>query len=377
VRLVINCSDIKATGATQVSISFINECIRHTGNEYFVFASSTIARQLEIDKFPSNFHFYIFDYKPFFNKMGLKSWRKLIELEKIIRPDCVFSVFGPSVWKPSAPHLMGYAYPYYVYPESPFFSIISAKRRFKIKLHKAFHKYYLERNGEHYVCETEDVSRRLPGFIRCKTGNIYTVTNSYNHFFRGVTSSGDKMLPLKADGEFRFVTLSSFADHKNLIILDKVIPLLLEKYPGIYCSFVLTIDETLFQQSFSKIARSRIINLGRIRAADCPKVYDECDAMFLPTLMECFSASYAESMKMGKPVLTSDLAFAHTVCQDAAVYFNPMDPDEIAFKIYSLVTDPILQKKMVLNGHYRLAAFDTPETRAFKYLEFCKQISKK
>jgi glycosyltransferase involved in cell wall biosynthesis len=270
---------------------------------------------------------------------------------------------------------MGYAYPYYIYTESPFFNLISYKSRIKISLHKLFHKFYLERNGKHYVCETNDVANRLTGYIKSDPGNVYTVTNSYNHFFRDFKPGAINLLPKQGNNEFRFVTLSSFANHKNLIILNKVIPILKEKYRKVDFKFVVTVDNQLFQERFSDSSRTQIINLGRIRADECPQIYYECDAMFLPTLMECFSASYAESMKMGKPIVTSDLAFARTVCDDAALYFNPMDPADIAEKIATVAKNIEFREKMVKKGYVRLSSFDTPEKRAEKYLEICKLIS--
>jgi glycosyltransferase involved in cell wall biosynthesis len=373
-KLIINCSDIKATGATQVSISFINECLKYPENNYFVFMSRTIGKQITKDSFPLNFKFYEFDDKPFFWGKGLKSWKRLIKLEAEIKPDCVFSVFGPSVWKPEGPHLMGYAYPYYVYPESPFFKIIGIKSRIKIQFHKWFHKYYLERNGKYYVCETNDVANRLPNYIKCETENVYTVTNSFNHFFINYNVSEQLLLPPKGVNEFRLVTLSSFAFHKNLTILNKVIPELIKQCPGTNFKFVLTVDGKLFQERIDDSVKSSILNLGRINASDCPKVYLESDAMFLPTLMECFSASYVEAMQMGKPILTSNLPFAKTVCNDAAIYFDPLNPKEIARQIIELSQDRIKIEEIVKRGKERLATFDTAETRARKYLELCRKI---
>ena len=57
---------------------------------------------------------------------------------------------------------------------------------------------------------------------------------------------------------------------------------------------------------------NRIINVGPIKSAECPSLYSECDIMFFSTLLECFSASYAEAMIMKKPIITTDMGFAHT-----------------------------------------------------------------
>jgi glycosyltransferase involved in cell wall biosynthesis len=375
-KLIINCSDIRATGATQVSISFINECLKFHENEYYIFMSQTIGNQIKQEIFPLNFKFYIFQQKPFYFGNGLKSWKKLKKLEKEIAPDCVFSVFGPSIWKPKHPHLIGYAYPYYIYKESPFFNQIGFKLNIKINLLKFFHKFYLERNGRHYVCETQDVRKRLPNYIKCDLNNVYTVTNTFNHYFENFKKNENIFLPQKSLHEFRMVTLSSFATHKNLAILNQVIPELKKQCSNIRFIFVLTVDSVLFEENFNDSTRLNLINLGRINVKDCPQIYAESDAMFLPTLMECFSASYAEAMIMERPILTSNLDFAKTVCGNAALYFDPLNPVEIAEQIILLAKNKDLYVDLVRKGKQRLNSFDNAYTRAEKYLEICKKISK-
>ncbi len=374
-RLIINASGTRATGVTQVTVSFIRECIKHPENQYFVFISKTVESQLNQSEFTKNFSFYVFDYKPFFNLKGIKTWRKLIRLEKDIRPDCVFTVFGPSVWQPNAPHLMGYAYPYYIYPESPFFKIISNKKRFIFALHKIFHKFYLERNGKFYVCETEDVTSRLPNYLKCNPMNLYTVTNSCNDYFNDFIPRTVNILPKKKYNEFRFITLSSFMTHKNLTILNEIIPILRKRLSSVDIRFILTVDPKLLNERLNPDILSQIHNLGRIPISDCPQVYYESDAMFLPSLMECFSASYAEAMKMRKPIATSNLPFATVVCGNSAIYFDPMNPEDIAQELIRLITEPDLQKKLVENGIKRLETFDTATSRAQKYLDICRTIA--
>ena len=79
---------------------------------------------------------------------------------------------------------------------------------------------------------------------------------------------------------------------------------------------------------------------------------------------------------MGKPILTSDLNFAKTVCQDAAFYFDPLDSRDIAEKIIRLMKDELLYKELVLKGKNRVELFPDSSHRARKYIEICKKISK-
>ena len=98
--------------------------------------------------------------------------------------------------------------------------------------------------------------------------------------------------------------------------------------------------------------------------------------MFLPTFLECFSASYAEAMLMKKPIITSNLGFAQNVCKDAAVYFDPCNPEDIIDKMITVYEDEDLQKKMINNGLEIVKKINSAKQRASSILEICDKLIK-
>lgn len=376
-KLIINTSTLSASGATQVSTSFIHECRNFEEHEYHVFLSETVGEQINKKDFSNNFTFYDFEAHPLKLKGGLSSRKKTKELEKQIQPDAVFSVFGPSWWTPKVPHLMGYAYPHYVYPESPLFKLLSLKERIKINFFKRIHLYFLKRNGNYYVSETEDVSKRLRKLMpNIPAENFFAVGNTCSSFYKEFEFKNEtEFLPQKKEGEFRFLSLCTYHVHKNLDILNKVIPLLNKKGIGNNIKFVLTLKQEIFNEKFSEEAKQSIINIGRIPVKKCPQLYAECDALFLPTLLECFSANYPEAMVMNKSIATSNLSFATTVCEDAALYFDPLNGKDIAEQLLQIVEDDHLREKLVKRGTAKVKDFPTATERASEYLEICKKIS--
>ena len=99
--------------------------------------------------------------------------------------------------------------------------------------------------------------------------------------------------------------------------------------------------------------------------------------MFLPTLLETFSASYPEAMIMEKPIITSNLSFAKDICASSAEYFNPLDPEDIAKKILNLYSDKNRYNQLIEFGKKQVKIFPNPNERAKKYLSICrKQIIK-
>ena len=77
---------------------------------------------------------------------------------------------------------------------------------------------------------------------------------------------------------------------------------------------------------------------------------------------------------MEKPILTSDLSFAHTVCGNAALYFDNTNPEDISSKIKCLFHDKTLYSKLIKNGTEQLKSYmDSKKLRASSYLDICKK----
>ncbi|MBK7107878.1 MAG: glycosyltransferase [Bacteroidetes bacterium] len=167
------------------------------------------------------------------------------------------------------------------------------------------------------------------------------------------------------------LTISAWYQHKNLTIIKKVIDGLSSGLLN-RIRFALTLPYHEYETHFDISYRKYIYNVGPVKPEEGPSLYAECDAMFLPTLLECFSASYAEAMAMRKPILTSDLGFAHTVCEDAALYFDPMNPQSIIAAITLLLDNDELQNTLIEKGIHRLNYFGTAQQRAEQYLNICK-----
>ncbi|MCI7164313.1 MAG: glycosyltransferase, partial [Butyricimonas virosa] len=130
--------------------------------------------------------------------------------------------------------------------------------------------------------------------------------------------------------------------------------------------FVSTIDRS----ASSMLSEcSDVLFLGKVNVNQCPFLYEQSDIMFLPTLLECFSASYPEAMKMKKPIMTSALGFAKGLCGEAAIYFNPLDARDIADKIYKLNEDEILKRNLITAGIKQLTKFHHNEQRVEMYIK--------
>ncbi|HPJ62447.1 glycosyltransferase family 4 protein [Lentimicrobium sp.] len=381
-KLIINASNVHVGGMLQVAISFINELVYFPGNEYHIFLSAEAESQISGQGFPENCRFYSF--MAFSGEQGgLKkrwlSYRRLSRLrllERVIKPDVVFTVFGPTFWKPSAPHIAGFAIPFFVYRDSPYFKVISKVELLKRRFVNHIKGRLFTRYVDYLVVETEEVRQRLISIFKIDEKRIFQVHNTYSNIYNHPAQWSDRVkLPERLKGELRLVTISANHRYKNLEIINGVINELRNLEPDLRVKFILTIRKEQFD-GLQAVNRKSVYFTDRITVAECPYLYKQCDFMFLPSLLDCFSASYPEAMKMGLPILTSDLSFARNVCGEAAVYFNPLDARDIAEKILLLYHDPVLQARMVAYGKRKLPEFGTARERAARYLQLAADAAR-
>lgn len=371
-KILINTATTYKGGGVQVANSFLEECKNITEHEYIVILGETLSKYIKQEEFPSNFTFYEIGYRPATRVFSLKSRTKLFrDVEEKHQPDVVFTTTGPSYWRSKAPHLVGYNLPHYIYPESSFFKTYSYKNKIRWFFKALIIKFFFWKDSDAYVTQTDDVRDRVKKLL--KTNKVYTVTNTCNPIYYGNYHSVKKLPEENSKKEFRLLLLSAYYKHKNFMIIPKVIEELRRKNVH-NIKFVLTIPDDKINEYFTEEQQNYIYSLGRIPMNECPALYQECDAMFLPTLLECFSASYPEAMAMDKPILTSDLGFAHSVCADAALYFNPSDEVDITDKILELKNNEELCNSLIKKGKERLKYFDTAKERAEKYIYYCEQL---
>lgn len=227
-------------------------------------------------------------------------------------------------------------------------------------------RWGFRRSSDTFYTENAYISAMLPKII--PDAKVYTVTNYYNQVFdqpenwkRNVDLNDNKN-----DNEkmVTMLTVSSTAVHKNLGIMVPVSEYLERVHPDFRFRFVLTCDEASFP--LPEHLRKHFVFIGKVDVAECPNLYEQADIMFMPTLMECFTATYPEAMRMEVPIVTTDLEFARGLCGDAACYYSAVDADAAAEAIYKVAMDEAYRLQLTSNGKKQLKKFDNYEQRAEK-----------
>lgn len=361
-NIIINASNLRVGGAIQVALSTIHELKNFPGHKFHVFLSPAFNGVINKYDFERpNIEIYWVNFPSRFTYFGRVT--QLDILEKKIGADCVFSIFGPSYWKPKSPHLAGFAQGYYLYSHLPFFKTLGLVDKARLFLLRNYHRILLKKHVDEFVVETNDVKLKLGNFLDMEESKIHVATNTYSSYFSNYNYK--KSSKKNTSKPFFLLTVAHPYPHKNLEILKKVSDVLNRE--AIDYKFKITVPDSYYKKTFKGYEDS-IINLGPIKNSDCPNEYVHCDAMILPSLVECFSASYPEAMKMERPILTSNYSFSTSVCGDSALYFNALDPKDIAEKIRLLANDGQLYQDLVTSGLKRLDHFLSPEERCSKYI---------
>ncbi len=359
--VIINASNLHSGGGVQVAVSFLTELsalINHYPYKdvnFKIIVSTAVKNNLPID--------VNFDCIREINVFGFKVSR---ESKKILKEKCdiFFTVFGPLYFKSkSRVELTGFAQPWIAYPDNLAYKKLNPVAFIKNKL-TFYIKGVFFRKSNKYIVEAEHVKNALVYSSCYSEHDIYIVSNTVSSIYDD--TSKWKPVDFCKTNNFTLGFIGRAYSHKNLNILKSVNETLIRKY-NITCQFVFTLTEQeMIQCGLDR--EENFISVGPISVEQCPSFYTQIDALIFPSLLECFSATPVEAMKMETLVLASDLPFIRGVCGDAARYFDPMDEESIALAIFNATEEREHNKLLVKKGLTVVKALPSAKDRAQSYL---------
>lgn len=363
-NILINASNLKKGGGVQVGDSICRELNRFQQHEFTVVLSSSMQDTYnEIKKMP-NIAVCLYDLKNDWRTVlfGYDEFLDGVVKEKKI--EAVLTIFGPSVWIPKCPHLCGFARAQLIMPESPYYTQMNGYKLIINRLKYGIRERAFKRCSNSFYTENPYTTERLAK--KWSNKKVFTVTNYYNQVFDQPEKWREKKL-VDFEG-ITLLTVTASYPHKNLGIAVEVAKVLRSKYPEFRFRFVITIDKDEYPANIHHV-EDCFEFVGKVNIAECPSLYQQCDIVFQPTLMECFTASYPEAMRMERPIVTTDLEFAHKLCGEAAEYYSAVDADACAEAIYKVATDGSLRERLKVQGKIQLESFDNYNERARKLIE--------
>lgn len=137
-----------------------------------------------------------------------------------------------------------------------------------------------------------------------------------------VLSTTPSSPPSRASGApLRLFFPASPYPHKNHRLLGRALS---------HGADIATFDLTIARTATAADGDPRIVCHGTLGPDAMIARYRACDALVFPSLQESYGLPLVEAMFLGLPVLAADLPYAHALCGDGALYFDPHDPRALA-----------------------------------------------
>lgn len=370
-NILINASKEKMGGGVQVSDSICRSLNQYPQHNFTVIVSDRLQSTYRIIKHYANVTAYIHTFCDSYYTFLTGRYRFLDDLVKQNKIDAVLTVFGPCRWTPKVLHVCGFAMAHLIMEESPYYKRMTCKDKIKSWMFNKPREWMFRRSSRIYYSENDLISKRVEKKFG---GKCYTVTNYYHQIYDHPEKWEKFDLP-----EYNGITLldiSAYYPHKNMEISIDIAKILIHDYPELKFRFIFTIDRNNFPKLPGELEK-HFLFVGRVKITQCPSLYKQSDIVFQPSLLECFTATFPEAMRMGIPIVTTNLDFARALCGNAALYYEATNAESAAKKIWELSNDKDLQKTLISNGIDELAKFDNYDNRARKLIRILENEYKK
>lgn len=203
--------------------------------------------------------------------------------------------------------------------------------------------------------------------------NSFVIPNSCEHI-AGLTPSSAILRRLGVmHGEY-FIFVGSPSPNKNLTTAISALKLLGSRAPAFIVVGIL--PSAVFGTPLD-ITDNNVIFTGYLEDDEIVALYKGAIALLFPSLYEGFGVPPLEAMVLGCPVLASDIPPVREVCADAAIYFDPKIPGELAQALLSVMESPALCADLAKRGRERAKAYSWDRSaelllRQIRGSEYCK-----
>lgn len=147
--------------------------------------------------------------------------------------------------------------------------------------------------------------------------------------------------------------------HKNLYRLAEAHQILIENNRDLFLAFsgkmdanYLALKKYINQNKYQQVVFTDYLTEGELRW-----MYQNAMAYIFPSLSEGFGLTGLEAMIHNCPVISSSATCLPEIYGDAAVYFNPLNVEEISKSIDLVINDEALRKRLLENGLKQVAKY--------------------
>lgn len=210
----------------------------------------------------------------------------------------------------------------------------------------------IAKTNSHIITVSNTTKREYQDFCKINDDKITTIYEA-SEVFPG------KLKPYKLPFEKFIVYVGQQPDYKNIRRLGDAHQKLLKKYPDLGLVLVGRINAaTKRNQAYFESKNYKNIHFtGFVDDAERDWILTNSKAYVFPSLLEGFGLPPLEAMAYNTPVVSSNASCMPEILGDAALYFDPLDPDDIAEKISTVLDDKNLRAKLIKLGQQQIKKY--------------------
>ena len=358
-HIVVNACTLRVAGGLSIGINFLRS-FTEIDSKHRITAfvppgigyESLQSEKLEIIPIPINL-------QKAQNRLSLDHFW-LPKQIKNIKPDLIFSMGNIALPIKDIPQAVFLHWPYAVYPEGPFWDQMPFIPKFLRKIRVWQFRWYHQYAGLTFV-QGQHMKTRLLQYYPVKENQVVVIPSAIDS---RLDDQASPLFNLQKNGVKKMVLgyISRYYSHKNFEILLQAAKILKERKTE--ACIVITLEKSHGKESADFLTKLEtenlseyLVNIGQVSFQSVSGFYNSIDTLVFPSLLETFGLPQVEAMKFGKPVLVSDLDFAHEINQEAGIYFDPQNPEDLADKIKYLVENPDVLKDLHEKSKARFKSF--------------------
>ncbi|MBA2858827.1 glycosyltransferase involved in cell wall biosynthesis [Methanococcus maripaludis] len=217
------------------------------------------------------------------------------------------------------------------------------------------------KSADKIIAVSENTKNDLIKHFKIPPNKIKVIYNAANETFAKLNEIEISNIKKKYAIDYPFIFyVGGLAAHKNIVRLIESYSKL--KMLGVSHKLLLAgVKRYKYNEIFETIEKLNlqkdVVFTGYVPDEDLPGLYNAADLFVYPSFYEGFGLPPLEAMQCGTPVITSNTSSLPEVVGDAGIMVNPYDVDELANKMYEVLTNEDLRKEMSKKGLERAKLF--------------------
>ncbi len=236
------------------------------------------------------------------------------------------------------------------------------------------------KKAKNIIFISDKARKELSYYYKLQKDNTSLIYHGRSELFKPDLDSRRLMEIKQKYGLDEFILyVSNIYKYKNFLELIHAFSLIKEQVnAGLKLALVGKSFDDQYTESLKALVKEkkmedRVIFFGHVPNEELPYFYMLCQLFVYPSTCENCPNILIEAMACGASILSSNIEPMPEICQDAAMYFDPFNPKDIAEKIKAVLSNDGLLEKLKQNSIRRANCFSWEETakKTLQVFESC------